>query len=217
MPKVDQAHLDARRQQILDAAVACFARDGFHRTTMQDIVRQSGLSAGALYTYFTSKEAMIEAIAEGRHRRERELILAAGQAAPGGAVLQRLVASFAARLLDPAEREGRRLSLQLWAEALRNPRVLRTVRGGVDVPRKMLTRIVEAAVARGDLPDDLEPEALARVLIALFQGFALQLAWEPSAAVEPCVEAVQRLFVALAASGRKGRRTQGAALPAGGV
>ena len=217
MPKVDQAHLDARRQEILDAAVECFARDGFHRTTMQDIVRQSGLSAGALYTYFDSKEAMIEAIAEGRHRRERELILAAGQAAQTDAVLQRLVTSFAARLRDPAERQGRRLSLQLWAEALRNPRVLRTVRSGVDVPRKMLTRIVEEAIGRGDLPADLDPEALARVLIALFQGFALQLALEPSAAVQPCVAAVQRMFAALAAGGRKARRAPAAALPAGDI
>jgi AcrR family transcriptional regulator len=49
MPKVSRAHLDARRRQILDAAAACFAQQGFHRTTMQDVVRRARLSPGAIY------------------------------------------------------------------------------------------------------------------------------------------------------------------------
>ena len=58
MPKVSDAYLAARRRQILDAAAACFARDGFHRTSMQDIVRESGISAGLVYRYFAGKEAV---------------------------------------------------------------------------------------------------------------------------------------------------------------
>jgi TetR/AcrR family transcriptional regulator, transcriptional repressor of aconitase len=197
MPKVSPEHLDARRQQILDAAVACFARDGFHRTTMRDIVRRSGLSAGALYTYFTSKEEMIEAIAEGRHARERNLILRAGEAAAFAVTFRRLVQSYSQALLDPDERQGRRLALQLWTEALYNPRILRTVRAGIDPPRRMLAEIVGAACARGELPKSLDPEAIARVMIALFQGFALQLAWDPSVPVAPYVSAVETIFSAL--------------------
>ncbi|MCH8191827.1 MAG: helix-turn-helix transcriptional regulator [Chloroflexi bacterium] len=49
MPKITQAHLEARRQQILDAAFACFARQGFRQTTMQDIFREADLSAGAMH------------------------------------------------------------------------------------------------------------------------------------------------------------------------
>jgi TetR/AcrR family transcriptional regulator, transcriptional repressor of aconitase len=197
MPKVSQAHLDSRRQELLDAATACFSRDGFHRTTMQDIVRQSGLSAGAFYTYFKSKEDMIEAIATGRQTRERELILAAGEAGDFITIFRQLVQDFAQTLLDPDERQGRRLALQLWTEALRNPRILRTVRAGVDAPRKMLGKIVQAACSRGELPKHLDPDAMARVMIALFQGFALQLAWDPSVPVEPYVRAVETIFAAL--------------------
>src|ERR1044072_1008423 len=62
MPKVSDDYLAARRQQILDAAAACFARDGFHRTSMQDIVRESGISAGLVYRYFAGKDDMIAAI-----------------------------------------------------------------------------------------------------------------------------------------------------------
>jgi len=56
MPKVSDEHLANRKQQILDAAANCFARNGFHRTSMQDIVRESGLSAGLIYRYFTGKD-----------------------------------------------------------------------------------------------------------------------------------------------------------------
>jgi len=66
MPKVSQSYLDNRRTQILDAAILRFGRQGFHRTTMQDIVAQSRLSPGAIYNYFKSKEAIIASIAEDR-------------------------------------------------------------------------------------------------------------------------------------------------------
>ena len=52
MPRVAAEHLSARRQQILHAAEACFSRNGFHKTTMQDIIAETGLSAGAIYNYF---------------------------------------------------------------------------------------------------------------------------------------------------------------------
>ena len=56
MPKVSDAHVEARRQQILEAASACFARQGFHQTSVQDICKEAGLSAGAVYRYFPGKE-----------------------------------------------------------------------------------------------------------------------------------------------------------------
>jgi TetR/AcrR family transcriptional repressor of uid operon len=64
MPKLTPATQAARRAHILDAAELCFARSGFHRTTMQDICKEAGISAGALYIYFASKEALIAGIAE---------------------------------------------------------------------------------------------------------------------------------------------------------
>ena len=63
MPRVSQAHLDARRRQILDAARRCFLRNGFHATSMQDVLAEAGLSAGAVYRYFRGKDEIIAAIA----------------------------------------------------------------------------------------------------------------------------------------------------------
>ena len=68
MPKVGQEHLDARRQQIVDAARARFAAHGFARTSMADIVAESGLSTGAIYRYFTSKDEIVVAVCEAGQR-----------------------------------------------------------------------------------------------------------------------------------------------------
>lgn len=62
MPRVSEEHLERRRQQILDAAQTIFARKGLHATTMQDVFAESGLSAGAVYRYFKSKNDIIEAL-----------------------------------------------------------------------------------------------------------------------------------------------------------
>ncbi len=69
MPKLKPDTHRARSEHILDAAEQCFARAGFHATTMQDICREAAVSPGALYVYFTSKEALIEGICE-RDRAE---------------------------------------------------------------------------------------------------------------------------------------------------
>ena len=64
MPKVSQSHLDARRQQIIDAARTRFASHGFARTSMPDLGKASGLSIGAIYRYFASKDEIVTAICE---------------------------------------------------------------------------------------------------------------------------------------------------------
>ena len=81
MPKLKPDIQRARREHILDAAEQCFARAGFHRTTMHDICREAGVSPGALYVYFDSKEALIAGIAE-RDRAEFAERLAALADAP---------------------------------------------------------------------------------------------------------------------------------------
>jgi AcrR family transcriptional regulator len=195
MPKVSQSHLDARRQQILEAAIECFSRQGFHPTTMQDIIRESGLSSGAIYTYFASKEELIEAIAERRHAREQALIRTAGFEGEITTTLERLIQSFFHLLIDNKERKERRLAIQLWGEALRNPRILRTVRKGVDEPRKMLTKLFQQAGDQGDSSPGQDPEAMARVMIALFQGLVLQLAWDRTIEVESLLEVVRKMII----------------------
>lgn len=81
MARVSQVHLDARRRQILDGAARCFARNGFHGTSMQDVLHEVGLSAGAAYRYFSGKDDLIAAIAGEAVGSVRQAFEEAGQPA----------------------------------------------------------------------------------------------------------------------------------------
>ena len=185
MPKVSQSYLDARRAEILDAAIACFAREGFHRTTMADIVEESQLSPGAIYNYFDSKEEIIEAIAEDRREIEQHLMTEAAEEPNVSSALRRMRDAFFGDLKTPKERLRRRLSIQLWAEAQRNPRVLRLVRGSFDAPHELLSGILAEAQRRGEISNQVEPDATARFLIAAFYGLVLQVEWDNELEIGP--------------------------------
>ena len=178
MPKISEEQREARRLQILDVAARCFAQQGFHRTTMEDIVRKLKSSPGAVYCYFHGKDDIVAAIAEQRHNRESALLaelLASGNVTDG---LQRLAQAFFEMLQDPKERERRKVTIQIWAESLRDKRIRKIVERGIR-QRDLLTTALSNAQQAGQLSEDLDPDAFSRVLLALVQGFILQQAWEP--------------------------------------
>lgn len=194
MPKVSESHRAARRAQILDAAMICFARSGFHRTTMQEIVQQAELSPGAIYLYFSSKEEIIAALANAWHHEEQELLTQVGEHDQIEAALQHLIHAFFAPLSAPDERLRRQLGIQIWAEALCNEELLALMRRGVDEPRRLLAVMIQSAQGRGECPSQLDPDILARIMIALFHGFILQQAWDEQLTVEPYVATIQAMF-----------------------
>jgi len=197
MPKVTQSHRDARRTQILDAATICFARSGFHQTTMQDIVQQAELSPGAIYLYFSSKDEIIAALADERHAQEQMVIAKACEGEEIQTTLRLLTQEFLEKLQTPEERLRRRLGIQIWAEALSNDRILALMRRGVDEPRRLLAEMIRSAQRRGDFPANLDPDTIARIMIALFHGFILQQAWDEQLSVEPYGATIQVVFQAL--------------------
>lgn len=172
MPKVSEEHLASRRRQILDAAAACFARNGFHRTSMQDIVRESGLSAGLIYRYFPGKEDMILAIV-GEWHTSRATGL--GDADDPFAAYLGLLREIAAP--DAAQR--RNLGVQAWAETVREPRIRALARQGVDDQRQAFGEVA--------------PDPVIRVLVAIYQGLLLQASWDDELDAEAFVAAVREL------------------------
>jgi AcrR family transcriptional regulator len=185
LPKVSKEYLDSRRSEILDAALVCFSREGFHPTTMQDIVRESGLSPGAIYNYFKSKEEIIEAIANQRHLKEKRLVTETIDTGPADQALARLRDAFLDELDNPKERLRRRVSVQLWAEAQRNPSIRRVVRRSFEEPRKLITAALIRAQRQGAIADLADPDALACFVIAAFHGLVLQREWNDKFSAEP--------------------------------
>ena len=158
MPKVDQEHLDARRQQIVDAARERFATHGFARTSMADIVTESGLSTGAIYRYFTSKDEIVIAVCEQ-----------ASSAFPRALTFE-AINGFLEHVRVLARDKGHaRLTAQIYAEAAVSPALATIVEQQLAAMR--------AAVA-DLLPDDSSDEAepIAEAFVAVSSGYSQQLA-----------------------------------------
>jgi AcrR family transcriptional regulator len=196
MPKLTARTAAARRQQILDAATACFSERGLHATTMQDICQRAGLSPGAVYCWFTGKEAIIDAVADERHTRERDMLQAAATAGDPRAAFSSFFDAYLDWLADPAEQRRRRVSIQMWADALVNDRLRASVRAGTD-QQAIARDFITAAQAAGDLPADIPADGLTRVLLAIIQGFILQQAWDPGIDIASYRQAVTFLIDAL--------------------
>jgi AcrR family transcriptional regulator len=167
---------------------------------MQDIVRQARLSPGAIYRYFASKQDMVAAIASLRRAEEARVLREAEAAGDVREGLRRVAGAFLGRLSDPAEREWRRLTVQLWSEALRDQRVMRVVRQGLDAPLAVLRALLRRARREGRAPAGLDAGATARVAAAIFQGLVLQQAWQPRLDVAACARSARALLDAVVAA-----------------
>jgi AcrR family transcriptional regulator len=206
MPKISGVRREFRREQILQAALACFSENGFHQTGMADIVRRSGMSHGAVYVYFPSKDDIIEALADDRHQREAVLnsvVQAAKDPIDG---LHALVRAYARWVVDPASAPSRRVGINGWAEALRSPRIHARIVDGIRIPQALIAGLVRQAQRIELLSNDLAADAIARSFIALFQGFVLQAAWGEELDIDACIAVVDRMLTGLAPSGRPARR-----------
>ncbi len=178
-PKVSEKHLEDRRQQILDAAVTSFSRKGFHQATIEDIRLEAGLSRGAVYHYFKSKEDIIDGLRQ-RSADETDSIFAdVAEIEDPMANLIGLVDSTLDRMINPASLDANRLALFLWAESLVNRRIMDGQLSSVGAYRHTVEACVRGAQARSYINSDLEPSATALVITAALFGLQQQLSWEP--------------------------------------
>jgi AcrR family transcriptional regulator len=176
VPRVSEDHLTARRDQIIDAATARFAANGFQATGMADVIAASGLSAGAVYRYFRSKDELIEAIIDrvlGQAAGRFQQLLGEDDApAPAEAVAAAvdLVSTVAGR--GPVDTT--RVTVQAWAEALRTPGVAAVAQRAYRTIRGYFAEVARRAQATGQLPRDADPEQVAAGMLSLVLGFLLQ-------------------------------------------
>jgi AcrR family transcriptional regulator len=180
MPKVTEEHVEARRRQILSAALRCFAREGFHRATMQDIFRESDLSPGAVYSYFKGKdELMLAIIAEvmsfvGDAAALMTEPLAEGRLRRPGEALAEIIDRYQDFELGTVV-ERARIFPHVVGEQQRNPQLNAAVRAALDTLRGGFETLARAAQERGELDAAVDPEEFSRLPISLMQGLLVQV------------------------------------------
>lgn len=173
MPRVSKEHLAARRQQILDAARRCFLRDGFHNTSMQDVIAEAGLSVGAVYRYFPSKNDLITAIAQSVIGGADGVFaeLATAPPLPLAEVLDRALAYVDTQTGPDGALP---LAIQVWSEAQRDPALAEFVAATYTRFRDHFVAIARRARDAGELPPDADPEVVGPALFGLVPGYFLQ-------------------------------------------
>jgi len=172
-----------RRDEILAAAQRCFVRSGFHGASMQEICAEAGMSPGNLYRYFRSKEALIAGIAE-RDRAEVAQTFARADLSQG---LFAVLEGMARHYFAEREREQVLLCTEVMTEARRHPEIARISASFDADVRKWLTGLLRAAAERGDIPGDVDFDAVVTMLMIITDGLWWRRALDPAFDAEAVV------------------------------
>jgi AcrR family transcriptional regulator len=176
VPKVSEEYRTARRSEIARAALRCFARKGFDATSMADIIAESGLSAGAIYGHYKSKNELIQlTVAELLERRFDDLsdVLSAEHLVPPG----ELIAIFLRGIRSEVGDVG--ILVQLWAAAVRDAELRRMASNIAAKIQGMFARYLTAWHDQEGMPPAEAEDRAAResaICIGIAQGYVVQAA-----------------------------------------
>jgi len=166
-----------RRKQILDAAVQVFSQHGFNQARMDDIVVESGLSKGALYWYYKSKDKIILALMDrifvGEMKAAEDLVTA------GGSAGQRLHLLFEAAFDEISHFEQRMsLGYEFFSLAARNEEVRDAIRGYYRRYHSILSQIIQQGIDSSEFVP-IDPDDAAAAALGIVEGMALMWFLDP--------------------------------------
>ncbi|MEV6799037.1 helix-turn-helix domain-containing protein [Micromonospora rifamycinica] len=184
MPRVSQDQLDARRQEILGAARACFARHGYEGATVRRLEEATGLSRGAIFHHFRDKDSLFLAVAEDDAAVMVTTVARNGLVQVMRDLLARAVSPDTTGWLGSQLEVSRRLRTdpafaRRWAE--RSAAI-------AEATRDRLVRQREAGVLR----EDIDIDVLAQFLELAYDGLVLHLAMgRPAGDLGPVLDLVE--------------------------
>ena len=178
MPKISEEKRESRRRQILEAAWTCFQKGGLHATTMDDIIRASGLSAGAVYSYYSSKDELILAAVTTSLSSLAALVIPMLKVDPAPAP-DLLARDIAATIDGFTAREGydlKRIALMGWSEAQRNERLGQAMQFFYRTFREAIAETAKIWKASGLIAEDAATPTVAKAFVSLVLGYVVQSA-----------------------------------------
>jgi AcrR family transcriptional regulator len=182
VPRITDERRAANRAVIVDAARRCFARDGFHQTSMPDIVAEAGISAGAFYRYFAGKDELIQELAREAFAGIVAEIVRALDAlvAPSAAdVIGVLVENLGAETFTVDGREidldiQARVIVQAWGELLRDDTLRATALRGLAGFHAGIAAALARGQRSGRVAPALDPTDGGQLIVSLLPGLILQ-------------------------------------------
>jgi AcrR family transcriptional regulator len=170
-----------RRTQILDAAVVCFAKHGFHQASMHDISAEAGISVGLIYRYFENKEAVISAMAD-RHKKEIHEVVERARQAP--TLLEALEILFTAHCCEESPKVQSAFVVDLYAEAARNPQIAELVRDVLQTAMDGVTDVIARSPEAKSAAHGLKPHEISELIFAVARGMLMRDVLQPQEMTE---------------------------------
>ncbi len=199
-PKVTEAYRERTRNEIVLAAEKVFARKGYNGASMDDIVRESGLSKGALYGYFRSKEDLFLAIRARRIDFNIEQLLASMPADASATERLTRVGEVALKSQARLDRDTLRIGFEFFASASRIPALKGYYQALYHDSHRILAGLLREGIARGEFRKDLDAESVAWILIGAVDGLGLHAAGLPTG-INFDWDAVTKAFLSMAMEG----------------
>jgi AcrR family transcriptional regulator len=176
MPKLRPETRNERRQLLIQAAWRCAGVRGFADLTVDDVCAEGGMSKGAFYGYFESKQELLLALLEDDATELDAELERITRTSPSG--VQR-VRRFAQAMIARGEDSARvQVHADLWADLLTQDAVRESLALATQRRRELVRGWIKEAVASGELVS-IPANALASILLALTDGLMLHRALEP--------------------------------------
>jgi AcrR family transcriptional regulator len=179
--RVHRPSREAVRRRLLDAAFKVFADSGFANATMDEVASAAGLTKGAIYSNFASKDDLFFAIMSDQISRRVESVRAALDAAPVGGDRRQTLLEIG-RLLTEAfleERDWQLTFFDFWQRAVRNDEVRALFLEHRRALRSAIAELIEQVLRDAPLPGNLGIEDAVTVVLALSNGFAIEAYVDP--------------------------------------
>ncbi|UCD09987.1 MAG: TetR/AcrR family transcriptional regulator [Dehalococcoidales bacterium] len=193
MPKVKSSYLKARQEKILEAALDCFAKKGFNEASVDDICQIVGLSHGAIYRYFSSKEDVIEASVQRSREMRAERFENLKQKESAIEAINESMESSINRIEEPEGIRYTRLWVQLFSESLKNERIKEAISITFDDVVDHLEEIIRLGQENGEINPDLDPHILARLFTIFHDGLVVHKVFEPEINISEYAEMMKAL------------------------
>lgn len=181
MPKLKPQELESRRREIIQAARACFLRNGFHQTTTDQICKEASITPGGLYHYFSGKNEIINAVIEFSTEETVARLKAATEGPEDvGSAFRELAGFLFQTMRDPDIDNVVRLDMEIWVEGLKNEKLGEISRKSWAARRSVVERFIRRSVKEGLYSADvLDEKGFASLIMAILIGLRVgKLVWK---------------------------------------
>lgn len=197
-PIVSEEYKEKKRQEILQSAHACFARKGFEASTVDEIVTHSGLSKGAIYNYFKSKDEIYLALMEGQTNESGTKFTKA--IAERETALDKLNYLIEAYLLnDPNDEENKDHALVHFEFRLYSTRKPELKTALTERYKSFFVTLLAGIIKEGqttsEFKKEIDPDMYADIFWAMVNGVTLQATILDNYRYKDILKEMQSMFV----------------------